>query len=398
MSDPQANAISTLRVGVAGMGAGARQVLPSFKQVPGVQLAAVADIRQAVLDEFSGRGLKTFDSVQAMCESDAVDAVWVATPNVLHREHTILAAENAKHVICEKPMALNLDEAQAMMEAVERNGVKYVQGHSKIYNAPVRKMREVVESGQLGRLIQINTWNYRNWLNQPRLATEVDTATGGGVAYRQGPHQTDVVRCVGGGLVGSVRAISGRWNPHFNTEGNYSAFLEFQDGTPALMSMNGYAHFDVVELTWGIGEGGQVTPEDELYRKKERLTRALDPEEKYALPEYSEEAHEVRSRGRTERHQPFYGLTVVSCEHGDIRQSPDGLYVYDDEGRTEIPCDPDGGHRGELQELYDAVTQRRPSFPDARWGMATLEVILAILRSSAERRELYLEHQVPYRL
>src|SRR5581483_1217274 len=262
-----------LRVGMAGLGAGARQVLPSFKHVPGVELAAVADIRASALEEFAARGVRTFKSVEAMCKSPDVDAVWVATPNVLHMEHTLLAANHGKHVICEKPMALSLAQAQAMIDAVDRNGVKYVQGHSKIYNPPVRKIREVAASGRLGRIIQINTWNYRNWLNQPRLATEVDTATGGGVVYRQGPHQTDVVRCIGGGMVKSVRAITGRWDPNFNTEGNYSAFLEFEDGTPCLMSLNGYAHFNVTELTWGIGEGGQQTPEDQLYAARERLTR-----------------------------------------------------------------------------------------------------------------------------
>jgi len=52
---------------------------------------------------------------------------------------------------------------------------------------------------------------------------------------------------------------------------------------------------------------------------------------------------------------------------------------------------------GELAELYEAVTENRPSFPDARWGMATLEVVLGIMQSSAEHREIQLEHQVPYR-
>ena len=385
-----------LRVGMAGLGAGARQVLPSFKRVPGVELAAVADVRQKALDEFAARGVKTFGTVEAMCRSNDVDAVWVATPNVLHMEHTIAAAQNGKHVICEKPMALSLEQAEAMMEACARNGVKYVQGHSKIYNPPVRKIREVVASGRLGRLIQLNTWNYRNWLNQPRLETEVHTETGGGVCYRQGPHQTDVVRCIGGGMVKTVRGIVGRWDPNFDTEGNYSAFLEFEDGTPAMMSMNGYAHFNIVELTWGIGEGGQATAEDELYKKEERLTKPFDPDTKYALPEYQEGRFEERDRARDDRHQPFYGLTIASCERGDIRQSPDGLYLYTDEGRTEVPCDPDSGHASELAELYHAVAEDRPSFPDARWGMATLEVILAIMESSREGREVRLSHQVAY--
>src|SRR5437867_12098455 len=87
-----------LRIGMAGLGAGARQVLPSFKRVPGVELAAVADIRPKALDEFAARGVKTFDSVEAMCRSNDVDAVWVATPNVLHMEHTIAAAQSGQPV------------------------------------------------------------------------------------------------------------------------------------------------------------------------------------------------------------------------------------------------------------------------------------------------------------
>ena len=112
---------ATLRVGMAGLGAGARQVLPSFKQVEGVELAAVADVRPGALDEFADRGVRTFTSVEAMCKSSDVDAVWIATPNVLHMEHALLAANNGKHVICEKPMALNLDQAQSMVDAVDKN-------------------------------------------------------------------------------------------------------------------------------------------------------------------------------------------------------------------------------------------------------------------------------------
>jgi phthalate 4,5-cis-dihydrodiol dehydrogenase len=293
-------------------------------------------------------------------------------------------------------MALNLEEAQSMVDAVEKAGVKYVQGHSKIYNPPVRKMRQLVSSGELGPVFQINSWNYRNWLNQPRLPQEIDLATGGGVLYRQGPHQLDVVRCVGGGKVASVRGKTGRWNKNFNTEGNFCAFLEFEDGTSSTISLGGYDYFNVMELTWGIGEGGQTTPIDTMYEPHGRLTAPYDPEEKYKLPEYSESGYEERQgAGRPERHQPFYGLTVVSCERGDIRQSPDGLYVYTEEGRKEVSCGGDNGHAGELQELYDSVTQNRPSFPDARWGMATLEVILAIRKSSEEHREITLSHQVP---
>ncbi len=383
-----------LRIGIAGLGIAARQVLPSFEQVPQIQLTAVADVREDELARFRARsGVQTFASVAEMCRSDVVDAVWVATPNACHRGHVVAAAENGKHVICEKPMALSLEECDAMIAAVERNGVKYVQGHSKIYEAPIRKMREIIASGTRGRVIQINTWNYNDWLLRPRLASEVETSQGGGVLYRQGPHQVDIVRFLGGGLVRSVRGVVGRWDPHFDREGNFSALLEFVDGTAATLSFNGYGYFNAAELSWGITEGGRIIPEDTLAARRTRRNGPVAAEQKYGMPEYREPALAQPSQEPSST-PPFFGVTVVACERGHIRQSPRGLYVYTDAGRAEVPltgCP----RRAELAELHDAVTKKRPSFPDARWGKATLEVCLAIRRSSEEQRNIVLEHQVP---
>lgn len=374
-----------LKLGIAGLGAASRQILPQVKEVPGVELCAAADIRPLALTEFQQKYPgKTFTDVREMCESDEIDAIWIATPNVYHAEHTVLAAKNGKHVIVEKPMAVTLEEADRMIAAAEENRVKLVQGHSKIYDVPVRKMREVVRSGKLGRVIQISTWNFNDWLQRPRLASEVDTNLGGGIVYRQGPHQMDIVRCIGGGMVSSVRGVAGRWDPHFNTEGNFTALLEFEDGAAASMVFNGYGYFDITELTWGVGEGGGVAPPRV---KTERLKGPVDADAKYGAVPHGE---------RRERpHQPFFGLTVVSCEEGVIRQSPDGLYVYTEEGQREIACSKSrGGRAAELQELYKGIAQERPVFPDGRWGKATLEACMAILKSSKEKREIELAHQV----
>jgi predicted dehydrogenase len=90
----------------------------------------------------------------------------------------------------------------------------------------------------------------------------------------------------------------------------------------------------------------------------------------------------------------FFGVTVATCERGDVRQSPNGLFVYSDEGKEEIPVERRSASRSsELQELYDAVIEDRPVFHDGRWGMATLEVCLAIMQSGRERREILLQHQ-----
>jgi predicted dehydrogenase len=380
-----------IRVGVAGLGAASRQVLPHIARLPETVLTAAADIRADALAAFEARHRgKVFPSVEAMCASGEIDAVWVATPNVCHAEHAVIAAEHGLHVIVEKPMAVTLDEADRMIEAAERNGVKLVQGHSKIYGPAIRKIREIVCSGRLGPVIQINTWNFNDWLQRPRLASEVDTKIGGGVCYRQGPHQIDIVRYIGGGLVKSVRAVTGRADGNFATEGDYTAFLEFESGARATAVFNGYGFFDISELTWGIGEGGKRIREADRGRPKGRLAGPVDPDTKYRHPRTTEE-HAVRERAD----QSFFGLTIIACQRGVIRQSPQGLYVYTEAGREGVPCAADEGRSAELRELHQALEQDRPAFPDGRWGKATLEVCIAMLQSSQHHREITLAHQTP---
>jgi len=102
--------------------------------------------------------------------------------------------------------------------------------------------------------------------------------------------------------------------------------------------------------------------------------------------------------GSRPEHQQFFGLLLVSLQRGDLRQSPDGLYLYGGEGKQEIPVplEPTGAHRM-IDELYAAVAGNKPASHDGRWGMATVEVCAAILESARERREIILSHQVPYR-
>jgi len=72
---------------------------------------------------------------------------------------------------------------------------------------------------------------------------------------------------------------------------------------------------------------------------------------------------------RAEVHQPFFGFTLVSCERGDIRQSPDGLIVYGEEVKKEIAVARGvRGGQAEINELYEAVFNNRPLFHDGRWG------------------------------
>jgi Oxidoreductase family, NAD-binding Rossmann fold len=76
----------------------------------------------------------------------------------------VIAAENGKHVVVEKPMALSLEGAEAMNTAAERYGTKLLCGHTHSFDPPIRKMREIVRSGKLGKLCMVHTWNYNEFI------------------------------------------------------------------------------------------------------------------------------------------------------------------------------------------------------------------------------------------
>jgi phthalate 4,5-cis-dihydrodiol dehydrogenase len=389
-----------LRIGIAGLGVASTQMLPPMEAFPGVQLTAAADLRSDALEAFErryrGRGYQTVDELAG---DPNVDAIWVSTPNQFHCQHVVTCAEHGKHAVVEKPMGLSIEECERMVEAVERNGTKLLCGHTQSFNPAIRTMREIVASGELGKLAAVHTWMSTDWMLRPRMPQELDLALGGGVVYRQGPHQVDTVRLLGGGMVRSVRAMTGQLMPERPAPGNYTAFLEFEDGTPASIIYNGYGYFDTSELTWGIG--------NRLYSDAERVEvrsalangtfdndGAKEGMRFGAGPANGATSGDARDAAGTRAHIGWFGVTVASFERGDVRQSPNGLYVYDANGRREIPV---FGGRGtgmlEMREMFECLSEGTPIVHDGRWALATLEVGMAIAESGKQRREIILSHQ-----
>jgi len=375
--------------------------LPGVEAYPQARIVAAADRRASALAAFEQRyGARVYDTIEELCADPNVDVVWIATPNQFHCEHTILAAEHKKHVICTKPMALSVDEAQRMCEAAERSGVHLLCGQTWSMSPDVHAMWNVVKSGELGRLIAVNTWLSTDWLLKPRVPEELDEALGGGVVYRHAPHLIDTVRLLGGGRVRSVRASVGRWMRERPCAGNFSAFLEFEDGTPATLAYNGYGFFDTSELTWGIGNRLYSDEQRVLVRRGLRdgtFDNAAAKEEMRFGAASSASAGPNGNGSNavgTRAHIGWFGVTVASFERGDARQSQNGLYVYDENGRREVPV---FGGRGtgllEMREMFECITEGTPIVHDGRWALATLEVGMAILESGRERREIVLEHQ-----
>jgi phthalate 4,5-cis-dihydrodiol dehydrogenase len=340
-----------------------------------------------------------------MCASPDVDAVYILTPNRFHAEHAILAADHGKHVFCDKPFGLTLQDADAMIEAAARNEVRLLCGHSQCLDPAVLEMAALARGGDLGRTLMVNTWFYSDWLYRPRSADELDPSLGEGLTMRQGPVQVDIVRMMGGGLARSVKAVAAVGDPSRTIDGSFSAFVDFEDGTAATLVYSAYGYFDSNEFSWGYGLQGLPAPSDLNARTHQRFRAFGNREAEIAFKESTRFGAE-RSGGSREdpdaKRHAFFGVTIVTCEGGDIRQTPDGLRVYSPDGARDIPVSagPGYAHRyttTEVNLMLDALDHDRPlASHDGRWGRGTLEVCLAILRSSRERREVQLQHQTAY--
>src|SRR5918992_692517 len=405
-----------LRLAFAGLSMDATKVLAQIAGLPYVQLTAAADSkRTSALERFrSDFNAEVYESVEELCRSPHVDAVYVATAPELHTEHMLIAARHGKHVIVEKPMALTLEDAARMNQAANKYAIKLLCGHTHSFDAPVRKMREIVRSGELGKLRMINTWNYNEFMY--RRFTNQDLEATHGILLNQVPHQVDIVRLIAGGIVKSVRAAAGVWDLSRTSEGASVCFLELEGGASATLVYNGRGYFDTAELFWWVGEGGQPRAPDTNLKARANLKQLSGRDRESKLEELKE--REMRygakglkevpsnhgweakqpSPGRDEVHQPFFGMTLVTCEKGDMRQSPDGIYIYGEQEKREVPVAPGiRGRQAEVKELYEAVFNNRSLFHDGRWGQATLEVCLAILASAKEKKEISLSHQVAVR-
>jgi phthalate 4,5-cis-dihydrodiol dehydrogenase len=378
-----------LRLGVAGLGRAFSVMLPTLTRHPAVRLVAAADTRAEARKRFAGEfSAKAYDTVAALCADPAVDAVYVATPHEFHREHALQAAQAGKHLLIEKPMALTVEDCTAIVDAVRRAGVHVVVGHSHSFDAPVRHLRRLIESGAFGKVRMIHALNYTDYLRRPRRPEELDTSKGGGAVFNQAAHQVDMVRLIAGAPVTGVRAVTGSWDVTRPTEGAYATLLAFANNVFASLVYSGYGHFDSDEFEGWIGEMGQTktpypgqarprfkTQEDEAAYKNARNYGGAD----------------FRPPGEAAAHQHF-GTLLVSCDRADLRPVQNGVMVYQD-GSSRLDAIPSPGvPRAEvIDELCQAVVHGRIPLHDAAWGLATVEVLLAMLQSARNGRDVRLK-------
>ena len=384
-----------LRLGVAGLGRAFTLMWPAFRADPRIRLMAAADPREAVRSAFAREfAARTYSTVEALADDPDIDAIYIATPHQVHAEHVEIAARAGRHVLVEKPIAITLAECDRMIAAAEAAGVHLIVGHSHSFDRPIQRARELIASGAHGPLGMITALNFGDFLYRPRRPEELDTARGGGVIFSQAAHQVDIVRLLGGGLVETVRASTGNWDPARSTEGAYSAHLTFESGAFASLTYSGYGHFDTDEFCGGISELGAVKDVSRHGTARRALAGVTDAAREAALKaERGYGGASFMPAAAAVAHEHF-GVVIASCRHADIRPLPDRVMIHADTEQTAEMLPPPVIPRVEvIDELHAAVVDGRRPPHDGRWARATLEVCLAILESSRTGREISLTRQ-----
>jgi phthalate 4,5-cis-dihydrodiol dehydrogenase len=386
-----------LHLGVIGLGRAFTLMLPTFVADRRIRLVAGAEPRPEARALFEREFGRAYDSAEALCAEPAIDAIYVASPHQMHAAHVRMAAQAGKHVLVEKPIAITLAECQEMITAAAAAKVHLIVGHSHSFDAPIARVCEIVESGALGDVRMICAVNYTDFLYRPRRPEELVTDKGGGVIFSQGAHQIDIVRLIGGGRVKTINACTGAWDLTRPTEGAYSVLLEFEGGSFASATYNGYGRFDSDEFTGWVSETGRAKDATHYGAARRALAatgnadaeRMLKNARNFGGPKYALTPSNV---GLQHEH---FGFLMVSCDRADLRPLPTGVMIYGDDGARLDPLPPPVVPRSEvIDELYDAVVHGCSPLHDGAWAMATLEACLAIISSARSGTPVSMNHQV----
>ena len=275
-------------------------------------------------------------TVEEMAASRDIEVIAVATPPGVHVKDALIALAGGKHVIVEKPFALTLEDCDRMIEAAAKAGCQLMVGQTMRYFAGMIRMRELIASGELGRLLMIEESAIINYFGPKRTGWQLDRSlSGGGVVLNPVIHLTDRLRYYTGSEVKSVRANIGAAKKGFAIEGHVQVFYEFfEPGVSAALTLYGYGRTSL-DRTLIFLENGVI-----------------------------------RSDFSDNRITVYAENDVVRVERPDPMPFGPGRII--------------SGYVQQLAEFRESIKKGAPHRSDGRNGRANVAVCLAILESAAK--------------
>lgn len=258
-----------VRFGILGFGHHAvRRLMPGFRGAAAAQLTGLwrRDLAKAEANAREFAIPHVFGTPAELCASTEVDAIFVVSPDSLHLEHVLLAAKHGKHILCEKPLAMNADEVRQMIAATERANVRLGVAQNMRYNRSLAVMRNWIAEGRIGKpqLAQAQfaysaVGSPRKWIYDPALAL-------GGPIGDVSIHCLDALRYILGGdestHITAVVTLAHTDSASGPVESHAILGLDFASGAMGSVTVTTRSNYrTVIEVT---GENGVIRCENGL--------------------------------------------------------------------------------------------------------------------------------------
>ncbi|MDG6244958.1 MAG: UDP-N-acetylglucosamine 3-dehydrogenase [Methanolobus sp.] len=252
-----------LKVGVIGAGAMGKNHIRIYSEMPGVELAGIADIDRELVKELAEQyGTRAFTDYREMLAM-GLDAVSIVVPTKMHRQVATEAIEAKAHVLVEKPIADTVENADAIIKAAAASNRLLMVGHIERFNPAVIKLKEIIEEGLLGKIVSISTTRVGPY--NPRIRDV-------GVILDIGVHDIDIISYLYGKQVNQVYAVAGadihsfedHATIHMRLDHEFSGLVDVNWLTPhkvrklTAVGVGGVAYLDYLNQTVELHDSGWV--------------------------------------------------------------------------------------------------------------------------------------------
>lgn len=277
-------ALETLRIGVVGIGGMGTVHISNYAHIPGAVVAALCDPTDSGAQKAAELGVIAYSDIESMLAGEDLDVVDICTPTFLHKTHAMTALQAGKHVICEKPIALNHADAAEMFNTARANGVRLLIAQVLQYAPETAVLRKLIQSGEYGapldavflRLSSCPRWVKNGWL--------FDKSRSGLLPFDLHIHDLDLIVS----LFGAPKTVG--YTSNGGKDKPYKEHYRFAYGYDELTVSAEAAWYNAefpFTATWRVYFENAVVTNDEkgvIAYQFDREPRIFDTEEKIKIP------------------------------------------------------------------------------------------------------------------
>ncbi len=314
---------------------------------------------------------------QRLVKRDDIDVIDITTPSNFHTEIGLAAAENKKHIFCEKPLALNTENARKMLEAAERNGVKHQVGFNYRFAPAILLAKRLIDAGKIGKVYHFRGNYLQDFLvdeNFPLIWRLDKSVAGSGSLGDLGAHVIDLARF----LVGEITEVSGMARTFVEKRPIVERMTGLSGNASADAEMGAVTVDDATSFVCAFDCGAMGVFEATRFAAghKNALNFEINGSEgsiRFNLERLNE--LEYFSRADDDGTQGFRSINVTEGSHPYMEHWWPAGHIIGYE-HTFVH---------ELYEFTEAIANDRPTSPDFRDGLKCCEILDAVETSAAER-------------